>query len=371
MGGIIVEQLKCIGCGIPIQTDNPKLEGYAPPSSLEKEDVVCQRCFRLRNYNELQPVSLSGDDFLTILNGIGEKEGLIIKIVDIFDFNGSWINGLHRFVGNKDILLIGNKADILPKSVNRNKLVHWMKTESAKLGLKPVDVKLVSAHRGQGMPEAMEAIDAYRKGKDVYVVGCTNVGKSTFINRIIKSATGVGDVITTSHFPGTTLDLVEIPFEDGKAIYDTPGIINDHQIAHYLDTEDLKAITPKKELKPKVFQLNAEQTLFIGGLSRFDFIRGDRSSFTIHVSNALPIHRTKLENADDLYNNHLGELLSPPSGESLEKLPPLVRHEFSIKKPKTDIVISGLGWITVQHPNVVVAVHAPRGVNVVLRPSLI
>ena len=79
-----------------------------------------QTLFRLRNYNELQPVSLSGDDFLAILNGIGEKEGLIIKVVDIFDFNGSWINGLQRFVGKKDILLIGNKSDILPKSVNHN-----------------------------------------------------------------------------------------------------------------------------------------------------------------------------------------------------------------------------------------------------------
>ena len=53
----------------------------------------------------LQPVSLTGDDFLNILNGIGKKDGIVVKIVDIFDFNGSWISGLHRFVGNKDILL--------------------------------------------------------------------------------------------------------------------------------------------------------------------------------------------------------------------------------------------------------------------------
>ncbi|WP_041075288.1 ribosome biogenesis GTPase YqeH [Bacillus sp. OxB-1] len=371
MGGLNLELLKCIGCGITIQTEDPKKEGYAPPASLDKDDVVCQRCFRLRNYNELQPVSLSGDDFLKILNGIGQKEGIVVKIVDIFDFNGSWINGLHRFVGNKDILLIGNKADILPKSVKPNRLIHWMKSEAVKLGLKPADVLLVSAHRGTGMEDALDAIDELRKGKDVYVVGCTNVGKSTFINRIIKRATGIGEVITTSHFPGTTLDLVEIPLDDGKAIYDTPGIINDHQIAHHLDAKDLKAITPKKELKPKVYQLNPEQTLYIGGLARFDFLTGDRSSFTIHVSNDLAIHRTKLENADHLYKEHLGALLSPPSEASLESLPPLVRHEFSIKQAKTDIVISGLGWITVQHPDVVVAVHAPRGVNVLLRPSLI
>lgn len=371
MGGLNLESIKCIGCGIAIQTTDKQAEGYAPPSSLEKEDAICQRCFKLRNYNELQPVSLSGDDFLAILNGIGAKQGLVVKVVDIFDFNGSWINGLQRFVGKKDILLIGNKSDILPKSINPNRVKNWMKAEAAKLGLKPVDVLLVSAVKGHGMQEALDAIEQYREGKDVYVVGCTNVGKSTFINRIIKEATGVKDVITTSYFPGTTLDVVEIPLDDGKSLIDTPGIINDHQIAHYLDAHDLKLITPKKELKPKVYQLNDGQTLFIGGLARFDFVAGDRSSFTIYAANGLEIHRTKLENADELYAKHRGEMLSPPGTASLDLLPALVRHEFSIKEAKTDIVISGLGWITVQHANVQVAVHAPKGVNVLIRPSLI
>jgi len=370
LGGIILDELKCIGCGITIQTENPDIEGFAPESSLQNEELVCRRCFRLRNYNELQPVSLTGDDFLNILNGIGQKDGIVVKIVDIFDFNGSWIPGLHRFVGNKDIILIGNKSDLLPKSINPNRLINWMKAEAVKLGLKPVDVLLVSAFKGQGMEEALTAIDRRRRGKDVYVVGCTNTGKSTFINRIIQGETGTKEVITTSHFPGTTLDLVEIPLDDGKAIYDTPGIINDHQIAHHLDAVELKVITPKTELKPKVFQLNPEQSLFIGGLARFDFISGERSSFTIHVSNRLEIHRTKLANADALYEKHLGGMLSPPSEESIEKMPPLVRHEYSIKTAKTDIVISGLGWITVQKPGVV-AVYAPKGVDVLLRPSLI
>lgn len=367
---MIVNELKCIGCGITIQTENPDAEGYAPAASLENENLVCRRCFRLRNYNEIQPVSLTGDDFLNILNGIGQKDGIVVKIVDIFDFNGSWITGLHRFVGNKDILLIGNKADLLPKSVNPGKVISWMKAEARKLGLKPVDVMLVSAYKGQGMEEALSAIDKIRRGKDVYVVGCTNTGKSTFINRIIRNQTGIGEVITTSHFPGTTLGIVEIPIDDGKAIYDTPGIINEHQIAHHLNPKDLKAITPKSELKPKVFQLNPEQTLFIGGLARFDFISGGRSAFTFYVSNALQIHRTKLENADALYDKHRGEMLSPPTAESLQDMPPFVRHEFSLKNEKTDVVISGLGWITVQQPGVV-AIHAPKGVDVVLRPSLI
>ena len=33
---------------------------------------------------------------------------------------------------------------------------------------------------------------------------------------LLKEVTGEGDVITTSHFPGTTLDIIEIPLSDGK-----------------------------------------------------------------------------------------------------------------------------------------------------------
>ncbi|MEK4147242.1 ribosome biogenesis GTPase YqeH [Robertmurraya sp. FSL W8-0741] len=368
---MLSEQYICIGCGVKIQTENKEQIGYAPKSSLDKEEIVCQRCFRLKHYNEVQDVNLTDDDFLKILNELGKRDALIVKIVDIFDFNGSWLPGLHRFVGDNPILLIGNKVDLLPHSVKPNKLINWMKQEAKELGLKPKDVFLVSAEKGHFIKEVTEAIDSYREGKDVYVVGCTNVGKSTFINRILKEVTGEGDVITTSHFPGTTLDIIEIPLADGKFLVDTPGIINHHQMAHYIDKRDLKVITPKKEIKPKIYQLNEGQTLFFGGLARFDYISGGRSSFVCHVSNQIQIHRTKLEKASDLYERHKGEMLTPPRKEQIDSFPPLIKHEFTIKEGKTDIVFSGLGWITVNDPGVKVAVYVPKGVYAMLRKSLI
>jgi 30S ribosome assembly GTPase len=42
-----------------------------------------------------------------------------------------------------------------------------------------------------------------------------------------------------------------------------------------------------------------------------------------------------------------------------------------IKEDKTDIVFSGLGWITVNEAGVKVAAHVPRGVQVILRKSII
>ncbi|WHY90598.1 ribosome biogenesis GTPase YqeH [Neobacillus cucumis] len=365
------QQNICMGCGVKVQTEDPSELGYAPKAALDKEILICQRCFRLKHYNEVQDVSLTDDDFLKILNGLGSTDALIVMLVDIFDFNGSWLPGLHRFVGNNKVLLVGNKVDLLPKSVKHHKLINWMKQESRDLGLRPEEILLVSAAKGQYIKEAAAVIDEMRGGKDVYVVGCTNVGKSTFINRIIKEVTGEEDVITTSHFPGTTLDIIQIPLDDGKSLTDTPGIINHHQMAHFVDKRDLKVITPKKEIKPKVFQLNEGQTLFFGGLARFDYVSGGRKSFVCYVSNELNIHRTKSENAEDLYQNHVGEMLTPPRQEQLDTFPELVKQEFVIKEGKTDVVFSGLGWVTVNEPGATVVAYVPKGVQTLLRKSLI
>lgn len=367
------ETIYCIGCGAEIQTQHPGELGYTPQSALDKGletgEVYCQRCFRLRHYNEIQPVALTDDDFLRLLNELGQKDALIVNVVDIFDFNGSLIPGLHRFVGDNPVLMVGNKVDILPKSLKRGKMTQWMRERAHEMGLRPVDVLLTSAKKPQEMTELLDTIEKYRDGRDVYVVGVTNVGKSTLINQIIKQTAGVKDLITTSRFPGTTLDKIEIPLEDGHFLIDTPGIIHREQMAHYLGAQDLKIVAPQKEVKPKVYQLNPEQTLFLGGLARFDFIKGERSSFVTYVSNDVEIHRTKLTNADAFYEKHVGGLLQPPRPEEVVDFPPLQRFEFSIKE-KTDIVFAGLGWITITNP-CVIAGWAPKGVAVLTRKALI
>lgn len=367
------ESLRCIGCGAVIQSDQPDQLGYTPKAVLEKgmqtNEVYCQRCFRLRHYNEIQDVALTDDDFLKLLNELGKKDALIVNVVDIFDFNGSLIPGLHRFVGDNPVLLVGNKVDLLPKSLKPQRLVQWMTERAHEAGLRPVDVVLTSAKKATQMETLLETIEHYRQGRDVYVVGVTNVGKSSLINQLIQQTAGLQQVITTSRFPGTTLDKIEIPLADGQFLIDTPGIIHRSQMAHYLGKKDLAIIAPHKEMKPKVYQLKEQQTLFLGGLARFDFEKGVCRSFVVYAANDLHIHRTKLANADTFYQQHVGGLLQPPRPGEVAAFPELVRHVFSVKE-KTDIVFAGLGWICVAKP-AVIAAYAPKGVDVQTRKALI
>ncbi|MCP3025607.1 ribosome biogenesis GTPase YqeH [Halobacillus sp. A5] len=366
-----MDEIKCQGCGAVIQTSDPEGAGYAPKSALEREDIICKRCFRLKHYNEVQDVPFEDDDFLNMLNQISKSKGLIVQLVDIFDLSGSFIPGLQRLTGHNPILLAGNKLDVLPKSVNENKLKQWLRSAAKEIGLKVEDVHLISAQNGSGMEDLSQAIEKHRKEQNVYVVGTTNVGKSTFINKLIHQSSGVTDVITTSYFPGTTLGFIDIPLDDKTSLFDTPGVIHRHQMAHYVSDHDLKQITPRKEVKPKVYQLNEGQTLYFGGLARLDFNSGERSSFICYLSNEMEIHRTKLEKADDLYRDHLGELLAPPDSETMKRLPALAPHTFKITRAKTDLVFSGLGWVTVPQGGITVTAYAPEGVKVSLRESLI
>lgn len=368
-----MEELFCIGCGAAIQTTDKKKAGFTPSSALEKGlemgQVYCQRCFRLRHYNEISDVNISDDDFIKLLHEVGDSDALVVNVIDIFDFNGSVIPGLSRFVLGNDVLLVGNKKDILPKSVKDGKVTQWLMERAHEVGLRPVDVVLTSAQNKLTIKNLMEKIESHRKGRDVYVVGVTNVGKSTLINAIIQEITGDKDIITTSRFPGTTLDKIEIPLDDGSYLFDTPGIIHRHQMAHYLTAKNLKYISPKKEIKPKTYQLNPEQTLFLAGLGRFDFIEGERQGFTAFFENTLELHRTKLAGANTFYQKHVGSLLVPPSSKEKIDFPELIRHEFMIKE-KTDVVFSGLGWIRVNE-KAKIAAWAPKGVAVVLRKAII
>lgn len=361
--------LKCQGCGVLIQTTDQDQPGFTPKSSLENEDLLCRRCFRLKHYNETQDVAVTDDDFLRMVSSIRDANGLVVHVIDIFDVNGTILSSLPRIVGDNPIILVGNKIDLLPKSTNKRKLEHWLRASAKTAGIKVKDVFLISSKNGHGVEDLANKIDVYREKKNVYIVGVTNVGKSTFINHIIKQSSGLKNVITTSYFPGTTLGFIEIPLDDDTYLIDTPGIVNKQQMAHYVSDQDLKLITPTSEVKARGYQLNDEQTLFIGGLARLDFIKGDKQTFVCYFSNQIPIHRTKLSNAESLYDDHIGELLSPPDEETRKKLPPLTKSTFRIKE-NSDIVFPGLGWITVKGENITVMAHSPKDVAVSIRKSI-
>ncbi len=360
----------CEGCGSLLQSKKSSLPGYIPPQTMTKETLLCQRCFRIRHYGEVTKVEQDPELYTRILDGIGDTRGLVVLVVDLFDFSGSWIPGLHRRIGENPLLVVGNKLDLFPRSTRQGRLREWVRSSTKEMGFDPVDVIVCSAAKGWQVDRVMEAIEKYRRGQDVYIVGTTNVGKSTLINRMIHDAGGDLPTITTSPYPGTTLDVIQIPLEDGRTMTDTPGIVRKDRLIEWVTPKDLRAITPRDTLRPKVYQLQAGQTLFFGGFARLDFVKGDRQSFVCYLANNLRIHRTKLEQADPLWEKHRGGLLSPP--KDWQQLPPWKRHVFHLDgQEKKDLVVAGLGWVAGGMARGEVVLWAPEGIDVGLRDAII
>ena len=242
-----------------------------------------------------------------------------------------------------------------------------MRQEANRNGLKPEKIFLVSAAKKKNLADLMAFLAKKGEKKDIYFVGTTNVGKSTLINAIINMNSDLKDVITTSKFPGTTLDEIKIPLSNGHYLIDTPGILNANQLASHLSGKELEVVEPKKPLKPATYQLLPGQTIFLAGLGRFDYVDGPSSGFTIYVARDLYVHRTKTENADTFYEKHKDDLLLPPSKDDC--LGPLKGQTFSPKE-KSDILFGGVGFITTP-ANVVVKAYTPEGIGLGIRRALI
>lgn len=365
----MIDNVQCSGCGAALQIDDKDAVGYIPKQAFEKGQTICQRCFQLKHYNKLVSVSLTSDDYLEMVSKIHDKKGIVIHLIDLFDVQGTLLRSLPRIVGDKKVILVANKIDLLPKSTNKQKLKQWLYKMVKEIGLHVEEIFLISAAKGHYVKDVATYLEDIRADEDIYIVGVTNVGKSTFINYLIENSTSVKNAITTSYLPGTTLGFIHIPLDDSGDIIDTPGIVNPNQMVHFVSKADLKKIHPTKEIKPRIYQLNEQQTLFFGGLVRFDFVKGNRQSFVCYFSNGLPIHRTKLENATSLMERQIGQLLSPPNEETLNMLPPMTKQSYRITKPNTDIVFSGLGWVTITKGDVTVEINYPKGLAVTLRPS--
>lgn len=364
-----MEEIKCIGCGAQIQTSDPNKPGYILPDVLDRnnlEKVVCMRCHKIKNYNLISKNELSTEEYYKIIKKIASKDALFVYVLDIFNLSSTLNQEVIDLIKGKDVILVCNKMDLLPKSLKEGKLSLWVRHQAKLMGLKVKDIILVSVHKKHHIDELIMMMDRYRKKRHVYILGSTNVGKSSLINQLLRSEGMLDyDLITTSVIPATTLNLIEIPFFEKGILYDTPGLVNSDNILSIVDAKDFKTIMPKTEIRPGVYQLNEQQSLLIGGFACFNYLEGEKNNFITYFANTLTITRSKYDRASEIF---------PSKVEEMFKINTLnMEYEttvFDLDKPQ-DIVISGLGFIAVKNAPAKVSVTTFKGCGVITRDPII
>lgn len=310
---------KCLGCGNLLDDNYDK--------------DLCERCFRLKYYGEYQVTNKSNIDYFKILDSISEND-LVLYITSIFNIN---LEYLKKF---KNVIIVITKKDILPKSIKDLKIINYIKKHYGEY-----DIEVISSVKNYNLDNLMDKIKKYNKNK-VYLVGNTNSGKSTLLNKMIINYSDNNPSITTSIYPSTTLDVINVNI-DNITFIDTPGIIDEGSIINYIDNNTLKVITPKKEIKPRTYQINGKGSLIIENMIRLDY-EVEIGSMTIYISNAVNIVRVG-------FNNN--------------KLHELGKREFNLEKRK-DIVITDLCFIKLIGL-VKVQIYANSNIKIYERDNLI
>ena len=249
----------CSGCGSVLQCENPAEQGFIPREKLfaadspadkmderqednENEDateassnssrLTCKRCFSLKHYNTALNVTLQADDYLRHLSHLKNKRALILLVIDVIDFPGSLFPMLHTLISEHSrVLIVANKIDLLPKSQHGNfwnRLETMILDECTRSSLESgsvMGIVFTSIKSGEGLEKlSMTILERWGNRGDVYLLGCTNVGKSSLFNYLLSSlceeqihsdgsdrTAAQRPLATISHWPGTTLGLLSFP----------------------------------------------------------------------------------------------------------------------------------------------------------------
>lgn len=334
-----MNQNKCAGCGIILQDENVTQEGY----TTNLENNLCQRCFKMKNYGEYQIVSKSNDEYIEILSKVNETQDLVVHVVDILNVDQD-LREIRKYISNKMILVL-NKRDALPLSVNDNKTIAYFKDQD--LGYD--DIIVIGTRTNYNIDNLLLMIKKYKTSKNVYFVGRTNVGKSSLINKLMMNYSVNTSDLTISPLPSTTLATVEVELSEDLILIDTPGLVDRGNITNYIDDEHLKKIGFKREIRPSVFQIKKGQCLVIDDIFRIDYVDGEKNSFSFYMSNDLEIKKMNAKKQDVLKD--LG-------------------HTNLDIKYHEDLVIDGLGFIKIIS-KCNIDIYLDKKVSVFTRDSII
>ncbi|MCI7342597.1 MAG: ribosome biogenesis GTPase YqeH [Fusobacterium necrophorum] len=352
---------KCIGCGIPLQNTDSKKGGYTPKDLTGKEELYCQRCFRISHYGEHSSSFLSREDYQKELQQWVSPQRLALAIFDIIDFEGSFQDDILDILREMDSIVVINKVDLIPGEKHPSEVANWVNGRLASEGIAPLDIAIVSCKNNYGMNGILRKIHHfYPNGVEVLVLGVTNVGKSSVVNRLLGE-----NRVTVSKYPGTTLLSTFHEITGTKLrLIDTPGLIPGGRFSDLVIEEDQLKIIPSTEISRKTFKLEKNRCVVLGELIKLQVLNeeGQKPIFSLYASQGVQFHETNSEKAS-LQTERVHCLHLKEKGK-------FRKEKFTIAAGE-ELVWKGLAWLSVKRGPLHIEVEYPEGGDIVIRKAFI
>ena len=367
----------CPGCGVPLQTDDPDKPGFAPAEVLERDGplTLCRRCFRMRHYGEAGGGPPAPDAVRAAVRQAVRAADLVLLVADAFDFEASVAPPVRELV-RPPLVVAVNKIDLLPARTPLDEVRRWVVERMAAAGLPRAEVHLISARNGWGTRTLWDRLLERAGRGTIAVVGVTNVGKSALLARWSQAVGHKGPAPTVSAVPGTTLAPLPLQLDpDGFTLLDTPGIPPAGRLSDWLCPACARRVVPDRRLNGRLWQAVPGQALLMGTLAALS-VEGPVPEGTVliaHGAQGLPLHRTRAERVDELLERPPQPLAAVPCRSCRERLAAgggYVEHNVTLPHAH-DLVVDGLGWVSVRRGPVQLRVRLPRGARWTVRPNLL
>lgn len=363
---IIKKVKRCYHCGAILQDKNIDLDGYIDSDTLKKYPnglLLCNNCFDNEKINSPQEANLD-EEFPKILDQIKDSNALVVYVVDLFSFEGSFIKKVNEKFKGCDVLAIGNKRDLLPVNVDDRDLLEYVEHRLRVAQLDVKDVVLTSSTIGYNLDLMFEKILKLSKGRDVYFVGSSVSGKSALIAEFLKKyKNNTKEFIVTYTFPGTNLRGFKIPIDKKKYIYETPGLSIDNSILYQVELMVAHKIMPDNVVLPRKYNLTKGNSLILGGLCLIELMSGEKTKVDLYVNDLIQVKIAK--NGESNFASILSRHSLQPCSQRIISFADFDVYDFKItENGDRDIGILGLGWMHFIGNSQTFRIFVPKGVYV-------
>ena len=364
--------LRCYHCGAILQCTNPNEKGYILPESLNRatpiQIIYCDNCFEMmKAFNNSQLNQNVDQEILKILDDAYATDAYIIWVVDLFSFNGTLNKEIADKVKKLNVSVIGTKRDLFSKNIKDESLITYLTERFNAYGIKPKAIRLLGNSNKIDPKELIKAVNDVRKGHDVYMIGNNASGKTSIINKALKGFENkTNRQIKTVKYPGTQVDVLEIPLSRSSFFYELPGISQDTSVVTKLEKDVVKQILPKKDIKVSVHNMAPGDALMVGSLAAFEVVKGKATSYRFYAAEGVETRKVSSKRLDDaIKENNIRRSVRPVS-ERLVNFHDYDMFEYAMENDKKwhDIAIEGLGWLSFVSIGQIIRVRLPKGVSI-------